>query len=454
MQLELKGAGLDVPLDRWVQKGDVFAVVQMPPGNGGPGRPVPDALVQVETPPAAGAADCVCRVFRRHDRPSDAAGGYRCVRLGTVEKTPVRLRLFQALPDNRFGPLKDALTVEIRHKGFEGEDSEKVRKQTDDAGAVDTTGAKDGLFDRAAFVSVLGADRGLKARVPVPLLDDQPVVLAINVSEDANSLLAFQRAAWKRDVDAAWREQAELFREINDSAAKPGRSAETMKKIQEGIDRSRADCRRLDKEGEELAKAGPFDAGDAKDRLKKIAEGADELGAFLEKVRKIDAEENDPKKKQWRTQVEEAKRLEEQLEIDKALAVYDQVLKEGYQAEGLKEHVEQLHKEWDTKNDALLKARTFIYDVWPGLDNAGLKDKLAEAKTAVEACKAAGDLRTLTKFSRATDEHFVRMAQEAGKLRPDINVDEEKPFKLIQDVRDGLKPLFDDVNLYLKTHAK
>ena len=46
------------------------------------------------------------------------------------------------------------------------------------------------------------------------------------------------------------------------------------------------------------------------------------------------------------------------------------------------------------------------------------------------------------------------MAQEAGKLRPDINVNDEKPFKLIQDVRDGLKPLFDDVNLYLKTHAK
>ena len=321
--------------------------------------------MQVETPPAAGAADCVCRVFRRYDRPRDAAGGYRCVQLGTVEKTPLRLRLFQALPDNRIGPLKDALTVEIRHKGFEGEDSEKFQKQTDDADAVDTTGDKDGLFDHAAFVSVLGADRGLKARVPVPLLDDQPVVLAINVSEDP-SLLAFQRAAWKRDVDAAWREQTELFREINDSAAKPDQSAETMKKIQEGIDRSRADCKRLDKGGRGPRQGRAVRRRRRQGPAEEDRRGGGRAGRVPGKVRKIDAEENDPKKKQWRTQVEEAKRLEEQLEIDKALAVYDQVLKEGYQAEGLKEHVEQLHKEWDTKNDALLKARTFIYDVWPG----------------------------------------------------------------------------------------
>ncbi len=454
--LRLKGAGLGVPLGRWIHKGDVFAVVQMPPGDGGPGQPVVGALLQVETPPGAGAADCLCRVFWRYDPPRDGRGGFRCVKLGTVEKTPVRLRLFQALPDNRVGVLKDSLKVEIRHKGFQGEDAGTISKQTGDADdAVDTTGEKDGLFDHAAFVSVLGTDKGLKARIPIPLLDDQPVVLAINVSEDPNtSLLAFRRAAWRRDVDAAWREQAELFRDLNDKAAKPDQRALAMKLIQEGIDRSRADCKRLDKEREEIANPPPFDAGDAGERLKKIAEGADELGVFLEKIQKIDAEENDPKKKQWRTQVEEAKRLESQLEIDKALALYDQVLKEGYQPEGLKEHVEQLHKEWEPKSDAHRKARAFIFEVWPTLDDGGLKDKLAEAKAAVETCKTAGDLRTLTKFSRATDAHFVRMTQEAGKLRPDINVDDEKPFKLIQDVRDSLKPLFDDVNLYLRAYPK
>ena len=183
--LQLKGVGLGVPLDRWIQEGRrvlrrADAAGRRRPRPTGPRRPA--AGGRRRRPPAPPTV--VCRVFRRYDRPSDAAGGYRCVQLGTVEKTPVRLRLFQALPDNRFGPLKDALTVEIRHKGFEGEDlgkgpqADRRRRRS-----VDTTGDKDGLFDRAAFVSVLGADRGLKARVPVPLLDDQPVVLAINVSD-------------------------------------------------------------------------------------------------------------------------------------------------------------------------------------------------------------------------------------------------------------------------------
>src|SRR5581483_140742 len=48
VQLEFKGGGLDAPLNRWVRKGDVFAVVAISTGNG-LGRVVPDAIVQVET---------------------------------------------------------------------------------------------------------------------------------------------------------------------------------------------------------------------------------------------------------------------------------------------------------------------------------------------------------------------------------------------------------------------
>ena len=453
VSLRLKGAGLGVPLDRWIGKGDVFAVVQMPSGDAGPGKPVAGALLQVETPPAAGDSSCTCRVFRRYDWPRDAGDGYRCVKLGTVVSTALRLRLFQALPKNRIGPLKDPLTVDVRHKGFEGVDSDSIRKPTDDDGAVDTIGDKDkGLFDHVAFLNVF-ASGSLKARIPVPLLDDQPVVLAINVSDDRDALRTMRRTAWERDVDAAWREQAELFREINDLAAKPDKREETKKKIQEGVDRSRADYDRLKAEQQELAKEGPF-RSPAEDRLAKINEGTTELGQFLEKIKKIDAEENDPQKKKWLGQVEDAKRLESQLAIDDALAKYDQVLQEGYQDEALKKHVDMLHQEWKPKNEDHRKARAFLYDVWPTLNDAGLKERFTEAKAAVETCKTAGDWRTLTKFSRATEAHFVRMKQEADKLRPDINVDDEKPAKLIQDVTDGLSPLVRDVDAYLKARPK
>ena len=300
--VQLKGADLGVPLDRWVHKGDVFAVVQMPRGDAGPGKLVPGAVLVVDAPPAAGDASCTCRVFRRYEAPRDFDGdGYRCVRLGTVS-APLRLRLLQALPNGGSGPLKDTLTVQIRHNGFDKEDP--IVKNTEAADdSVDTSGDKEnGVFHNVAFVSVFSIGDVPRARIPVPLLDDQPVALAVNVAADAGSLLPFRKADWERHVDAAWQVQNELFREINDLAAKPDKRAEAMKKIEEALEQSREDSNRLGKERDELAKEGPVNDLAADERLQKIREGATELQTFLDKLKQIDKEENDPAKKKWLAQ--------------------------------------------------------------------------------------------------------------------------------------------------------
>jgi hypothetical protein len=452
--VELKGAGLGVPLDRWIKAGDVFAAVQMPLIEAAPGKPVRGALLMVDAPPTGAAAACVCRVFRRYATPRDSDGvGYRCVKLGTVS-APLRLRLFQALPDFGSGPLKDAVTVQIRHHGFDKEDVGKIvtsTKNNDDS--VDTSKQKDGVFDNVAFVSVFSAGDKPQARIPVPLFDDQPVPLSVNVASDAGSLLAFRQAAWERAVNSAWQEQNELFRELTVLASKPEKRAESLKQIQEGLQRSRDDFNRLTTERAELVKAGPLNLPAADDRLKKINEGINELKDFLAKLEKIDVEENDPKKKQWLAQVEQGRRLEADLEVDKALAVYDQVLKDGYEDENFKKHLTALHKEWMTKNEEHRKARAFIYEVWPTLDDVGLKDKLSDIKTYEATCKAAGDWRTLTKLFKATEAHAVRMKQELSELKPEINIDDEKQAKVIQEVSKGLVELARDVSEYLKTAA-
>jgi hypothetical protein len=450
--LELQGAGLGVPLDRWIKKGDVFSVVQMPPGDAGPGKPVLYALLQVDTPPAAADSSCVCRVFRRYDPPRDAGGGYRCIRLGTIATT-LHLRLLQALPDGGSGPLKDALSVQIRHHGFDDAAGE-IRRPTDNkTDSVDTTADKNGVFDRVAFVSVFSANDMPQARVPVALLDDQPVVLAINVVDDPNAQQALRRHDWERDVTAAWLEQKELFSEVNDLAAKPDKRAEAMKKIQEGVQRSSDDFDRLNKERQELAKSGPVST-DAAARLGKINDGANELNAFLGKLQEIDKADNDPKKKQLLAQVEQAKRLEADLEIGKAIALYEGMLKEEIKDDELKKnlesHLADLRKEWATKNDEHRKARAFLFEVWPTLDDEGLKAKLDEAKAALETCKKAGDATTLTKFLRAADGQVARMNQELGTLRPDINIADEMQAKVIKEALDAVAPLVGDVSAYLK----
>jgi hypothetical protein len=131
--------------------------------------------------------------------------------------------------------------------------------------------------------------------------------------------------------------------------------------------------------------------------------------------------------------------------------VYEQILKEGFQDDKLKAYVVDLRKSWEPKGDAHRKARAFIYEVWPTLDDAGLKAKFDEAKADVDTCKKAGDLITLRKFLKASEAQVIRMKQELSELRPDINIEDEKQAKIIKEVSDALTPLARDVDEYLKT---
>ncbi len=225
--VNLKGAGLGEPLGRWVKKDDIFALVQMTCVDAAPGTPVDWAVLPVETPPAGADSTCLCRPFRRY--AAQTGSGFRCVKLGTVS-VPLRLRLLQAFTAERNGPLTDALSVQIRRRGFD--DVKMTVLQTDSLDSVDTSADKNGVFDNVAFVSVFSVGDVPRARIPVPLLDDQPTALAVNVSEDAGAESAFKKKAWERDVAFAWQEQSEVFREINEEASKASDRAAFMKAIE------------------------------------------------------------------------------------------------------------------------------------------------------------------------------------------------------------------------------
>jgi hypothetical protein len=442
--VHLKGAGLGASLDRWIKKGDVFSVRQMPAGDSSPGTPVRDAVLIVETPPAGADSTCLCRPFRRYPLAGGGAG-YRCIKLGTVS-APLHLRLRQALALDRDGPLKDVLSVQIRRHGFDNEPMTQLQKQTDTFNAVDTTGDKDGSFKDVAFVTVVSSDGKTRARVPVPILDDQPVVLAVNVSDDAGSELAFKKTAWERDVTQAWQEQNELFREINEGA-KTDKRAEIMAKIEEGQKRLQSEVIRLTAEQMKV-KAGEADR-EIIDRLKQVGKGETELSTFLATLKKIDKEEHDPQKKEWLAQVLRGKQMEADLELGKAIALYDEMLKTDAPNEKLRDdlakHLVDLHKEWDPKSDAHREARAFIYEVWPKMDDAGLLEKIPDAKKAYEVCKGVKDRAGLSRLFKGTEAHAVRMGQELKDLLPDTRTDDEIRAKNIQDLSKRLADLARDV---------
>jgi hypothetical protein len=166
-------------------------------------------------------------------------------------------------------------------------------------------------------------------------------------------------------------------------------------------------------------------------------------------MRKIDADENDPKRKEWRTQVEQGQLLEKDLEYEKAIALYRRILGEGFQNEVLQKHVAELEKRWNTDDPNLKEARRFIYNVWPKLDTPGLKKRMGEAEAALKACIAAKDVIGPQKMAKAALAHAIRLKKELGDLS-DVNIDDEKPIREIKELSPQLGKLLDTINDYLE----
>ncbi len=141
--------------------------------------------------------------------------------------------------------------------------------------------------------------------------------------------------------------------------------------------------------------------------------------------------------------------LENDLEIGKAIAIYDNIKSEGFQDAELDRHLKELQKLWKTANAEHQDARNFIYRVWPTLDTARMKDNLPKAQKAFQTCEAAGDVLSIRKLLKGIEIHADRLTQELSELHPETNPDEEKPARLIKEVSTDLVNLGKEIQEYL-----
>ncbi len=213
VQLEFKGGGLDAPLNRWVQKGDVFAVVAIPTGNGS-GRVVPDAIVQIETTPAEGAATCDGNLFWRREPPrGSSVAGFRCVKLGAM-KGPLLLRLVQVKPDGSPGELLSSPTLLVRRDGFNGEDDSHLEMRLARQGINSLRHPQTRVRKGCSIVLPLSASsttgRPLRSpEIPIVILDDQQIVVPKwTLLENDASLAEFRKRSWKLAVVESYAVQA------------------------------------------------------------------------------------------------------------------------------------------------------------------------------------------------------------------------------------------------------
>jgi hypothetical protein len=460
VQLEFKGGGLDAPLSRWVRKGDVFAVVAVSTGNG-IGRVVPDAIVQVETPPAEGNATCDGNLFWRREPPGGAGiAGYRCVKLGAA-RGPLQLRLVQVNKDGTVGELLSEPAVVVRRHGFSGEkDTLLELKSRNKTISFDTNKLGDkGQFDGVAFVTVmLGGEP--KAEIPVVLLDDQQVVVPISfVEKDAT--VDYRKRFWFEDVVNSLAVQSDTFNELQKlSAKKDAPRGDLITKAKEGARRSADDLQRLMEDRKELFGNGQVPDADRRElaqadqRLKAIREGAAALRTFAERQAEIDKEENSPERKQVAEEIERGKLLESDFELGQAIKVYEKVLAGGFKNEELEARVKKLHALWDEKSPAHGAARKYIYEVFPTLDTPTLQMQMEQANAALNECMKVGDTIAPQKMYKGIQQHAARLLKEGEPLQEKVGEDDKKQLRMIRELGAELEKMETKIKVYLEKAPK
>src|SRR5439155_6510800 len=96
--------------------------------------------------------------------------------------------------------------------------------------------------------------------------------------------------------------------------------------------------------------------------LESLKKGHARLEFYIDTQRKILADENDPHRAAWRELIQQGKLEEGRFEFGKALDLYDRALEKypTFKDPELKPHRDALRQQWQPKNDAHVKARTFI----------------------------------------------------------------------------------------------
>jgi hypothetical protein len=436
VQVELRGGGLGAAMDRWVRKGDVFALVQVPSPTAA-GRWVQWSYLEVLAPPGPDG-NCSCKLISRYALESVA--GWRCVRLGTITG-PLRLRLVRDQPTDP----GLAVTLEFRSGAFEGDPLATV--PADETRDVETGAHK---FSRLAYVTVRGGE-GVRARVPVPILDDRLVVLPVPATSGADNRLRYTVNACLRDIAESYLDQAALFKSINELSKRPKERARAIERARAALARASADYRRLSTELDNLqGKKGLSDS--ERGRVERARKGLDQLKVGERELRehladlvKIDKEENDPARREYLEQVKQAQLLVKQAEIEKAVALYEKLKASPHATAELKKYAATLKASWEPKSAEHRQARAFVYHVWPALDTPGLDARLPEATKHLEVLRKVGDRYGLLKFRDGTLAQVVRLTTELRGLKPHINRDDGPKVKLVEKVRGPLRALYDAI---------
>jgi tetratricopeptide (TPR) repeat protein len=427
--LRLRGGavpGADVT--HWVPKGSVFTVARVD-GDPPRGRPVDAAQLQSVSEPKGGEVECVFyyryRDAQRRD-PIDAAPGvtFRAVRLGT-DSAPVRLRLLDA---NDL-PLTDVQVV-ASPSGSETTDASRDRAPGRD-GLYESARA----YDHIAFVRVNNGNEAL-ARFPVPILGDR--VLTVKVDRQPGGEARWMVESSVRNLQnillSVLNRMNDQNRELS-ALTQAGQNKDAQAKLQGTLEQLDARSANLAGEVARLqgdAQRAGITAGPTLDALKQCEVFLKEVQKrrqtwvrFQDELSKAVAAENSPEAQQQRDAylalLRKAESLFEEADYEGAIATYKEMLDKFRERVAIRQRLDELEKAWrPIKDQAHRDARTFAYGGWAAIKTLDdLREALPKARTAFEACQAAGDKLTARKL-------FLVAINQATKIVEDSQPDDDK----------------------------
>lgn len=416
----------------WVKPGDLFAVIQtVRPGQS---VRVPNTLLRAVREPEAGLVEC--RIESRYQKPLAGweGGHFRAVKLG-CERGPARVRI-------RGGDqAADRLTVRVA--------------AGDDSGAgADVAQFRRGVYtsrepyDRVAFVRVYSGDR-LLAQAPVEILGDAPADIQLKGEDGGGELIDVDaRICRSRLLDLLARlteENERLAPLVRDG--KNGRALELVKALMPRLEDELVQL--AGEVGRLRARLTPADAESLERFLKQARERQmqfdrllKELGRAVEAAKAPAAEQ---KQESLRALIARAERDVDDGDVDAAIAIYEQVVREsGNGPEPLK-RLNELKTAWAVKSDEHRQARETIYQTWAKCRTADdVEQRCDAAFKALNICTKVGDRFAARKALAASVKASEILARRDEELRQVGGEDATKKLEQLRQTATKVRAILQD----------
>jgi hypothetical protein len=460
VELTLKGAGLDPQATPRIQAGNVFGIVEILHSGGNlTAAPMQFAiLVAQDTPSTEGKVRC--KFFHRYLKSSvsdkdkrPGSVGFRCIKLSTT-KAPLVVRLVEQ-GAKTLTPLI-GYPIYVQRQGFGAETPPADENATNSDGFTRLFG-KDKNYDNVAFVRIgdpQKRDESL-ARVPIPILDDRPVTIALARKKEAATPLEFRQRTWVNRINARLVEDQGIFKDLANEAPQASKLAALLDKVRILKVSLDEDIKNFVKERDELK--ADIDAtpeavnnlADGNKLLKDLEDDKEQLAKYINALVDSVEKTRDPARQGLMEKVVQAQSLERDTEFEKAIKLYEEA-QEGLNDPSLKRQIEKLKAAWEIKSPEHKAARDYIYKDWPQFDQDRMKEKIDKAKKAFETCKANSDNLTPRKLLKVAIAHSTKLSQILEDLHGDVNEEQKEPQRLALEASKELGNLIDAVKKYLE----